>query len=194
MKRMLFASLSTLLLLTAVAGAQTGVVASSDVLAVKVGSSWSAGTHLTQSFDLMDLGTQKTTHIFAQAHELLAPSEGLSIYAAGATVQPDLSKLLAKTNLSPSNFQFSATGAVGNGLSSTGPNRIAWLTGASATYRLANNLQWQSLSFTYGKVGAQSFMGVSTGLSFFFGGQAQAVLPQSTAAAVKPHVSRPAMP
>lgn len=171
--------LGAMLLLFACAGtlrAQTvaptpvanGFAAASDAVAIYYGGAWSAGTHVTESYDFLDFGAAKASHLYVEGHELIAPTPGFNIYAGGVKIEPDLSALLKKTNLPASNFGVSFDVALGNGLPSSGGSHISFLAGGGVKYNLTQSLTWQSLQAQYGQYGSNRFAAISTGLSFIF--------------------------
>lgn len=152
-----------------VPAASNGFSASSDALAVDYAGSWSAGTLVSESFDLIDLGKTKANRIYVQGNQFLAPTPGYSLYTGGIRFEPNLFSLLAKTNVPVGSLGLFVDGSVGSGTASSGPAHIAWLAGGGVKYALTKSLTWQSLEVQYGAVGAQRLVGISTGLSFIFG-------------------------
>jgi len=146
-----------------------GFVGSSEAVAVYYQGEWSAGTHVTESFDFVDFGKTKANHLYVEGHEFMAPTPGFSIYAGGIKFEPNISSLLSKTNVNPSSFGVFLTGAVGNGIPSTGNSHVSYLFGGGAKYQVTSALSWQSLTAEYGQFGNQKFAAISTGLSFIFG-------------------------
>lgn len=146
-----------------------GFAASSDAVAIHYKGGWSAGTHIIESYDFLDFGKDKTNHLYLEGHELLAPTPGFSIYAGGITFQPDLTKLLNKTNVQANSLNAYFTGAAGNGVPTTGGSHISFLAGGGVKYNLTQALTWNTLQAQYGRFGSNGFGVISTGLSFFFG-------------------------
>ena len=136
---------------------------------MRYSGAWSAGTHITETYDFMDFGKTKSNRLYMQGHELLAPTPGLSIYAGGLQFEPDLSTLLKRTNLPASNFGVYFKGAARNGLPSSGGSHISFLAGGGVKYALTSALTWQSLIVQYFRYGANNGAAISTGLSFIFG-------------------------
>jgi hypothetical protein len=148
----------------------TGFVASSDAVAVHYAGAWSAGTLITESYDFLDFGASKGNHVYLEGQELIAPTPGFQIYGGGIGFQPDLTRLLNKTNVQPSAFQAIFQLAVGNGVSSSGGSHMAYLIGGGVKYILTPSLTWQTLEAHYGRFGAEPFEDISTGLALAFGG------------------------
>jgi hypothetical protein len=150
--------------------ASNGFAAASSAVAIYYAGTWSAGTHVTESYDFVDFGKTKSNHLYMVGHELLAPTPGFSVYAGGLTVEPDLSALLKKTNLPVGNFGVTLSAALGNGVpSGSGGSHISVLAGGGVKYALTSALSWQTLEAEYGQFGSNRFAVISTGLSFIFG-------------------------
>ena len=106
------AIVAVLMLTVAMGRAQTaapasigsGLIVSSSALDIYYKGSASAGNLTRTQFDFLGLGAKKTNHIFVEANQLFAPTPGLSLYTFGAGVQPDLTKVFAKTNVNPASF------------------------------------------------------------------------------------------
>jgi hypothetical protein len=147
-----------------------GFVASSDALAINCNGSWGAGNLSTEVYDLLDYGATKSNRIFAQGVELTAPNCGLSVFGGGVIWQPDLSAVLKKTNVSTGNFIVFLDGSAGNGISSTGSNRVTAILGGGAKYILSDNLTWNTMRFEEVFFGSNRYQAVSTGISAYFGG------------------------
>ena len=145
-----------------------GFSGASEAVAVFYNGDWSAGTHVTESYDFLDFGAKKTNHLYVEGHELLAPAPGFNIYAGGLKVEPDLTALMNKTNVGAGNFGVYVSGAVGNGMPSSGGSHVSFLAGGGVKYKITNSLTWQSLQAQYGRFGSNSFAIISTGLSFIF--------------------------
>lgn len=159
----------TLFAQSAVASTSNGFVASSDAVAVYYGGTWSAGTHVTESFDFLDFGATKANHVYLEGHELIAPTPGWSIYAGGLKIEPNLAGVLKKTNVPAGNFGVFFDAALGNGVPSSGGSHVSLLAGGGVKYQLTQSLTWQSLQAQYGQLGNSRFGAISTGLSFIFG-------------------------
>jgi hypothetical protein len=149
--------------------APVGVTVSSDAVAMDYRGAWSAGTMIDQSFDLIDFGAKRSNRLLVAGSELLAPGPGWAAYLGKAIFVPDVSGLIAKTNVSPGSFGVSLDGAVGVGTPSNAGSSIAWYAGGGVRYQVTSGLTWQSLQAQYGGVGAERFAAISTGLSFLFG-------------------------
>ena len=145
-----------------------GFTGASDAIAFHYDGAWSAGTTVTESYDLIDLGAAKGNHVFVEGKELLAPTPGLNLYMGGVAVQPDLTRVLSKTNVAPGAFNATFEAAIGDGLPATGGSHIAFLTGGGVKYQVTSSLTWNSLNAFYGRFGSTSYAGVSTGLAYFF--------------------------
>jgi hypothetical protein len=154
---------------TTATSTSSGFSATSEAVAVRYAGEWSAGTHITESYDLVDFGKTKANHLYVQGHELLAPTPGISIYAGGLQYEPDLTALLKKTNVASTNFGVYINGAVGNGVPTSGGSHISFLAGGGVKYALTSALTWQSLNVQYFRYGSNNGAAISTGLSFIFG-------------------------
>jgi len=155
---------------TTTASASNGFAAASSAVAIYYAGEWSVGTHVTESYDLVDFGATKSNRLYLVGHELLAPTPGFSVYAGGLTFEPDLSAALKKTNLPVGNFGMTFSAAVGNGLpSGSGGSHISVLAGGGVKYNLTSALTWKTLEAEYGQYGSNRFAVISTGLSFIFG-------------------------
>lgn len=141
----------------------------SDVIALRYAGTWGTGNLTTESFDLLDFGKTKTEHLFVEGKELIGAQSGINAYTGGIKFQPDLSKLLAKTNVPADTFgiYFSASG--GGGTFSTGGAHAAYMVGGGIEYRSSSTLSWNPLQVQYVRIGNQNAAVISTGLSFLFG-------------------------
>jgi len=153
-----------------VAASPAGFVASSDALAINCNGSWGSGNLTTEAYDLLDYGTTKSNRVFAQGVELMAPACGLSMYGGGLIWQPDISALLAKTNLPSGNFVLFFDGSAGNGIPTTGSDRVTGIVGGGLKYIMSDNLTWNTVRFEEVFFGANRYAAVSTGISAYFGG------------------------
>lgn len=146
-----------------------GLAGASEAVAIHYNGEWSAGTDITQSFDFLDFGAKKGSHLYLEGRQLLAPGPGFNIYAGGLKIEPDFSSLFSKTNLGAlGNFSTYFSGAAGNGVPTVGGSHISFLAGAGVRYKLTSALTWQSLQVQYGQFGSNKFAVLSTGLSFIF--------------------------
>ncbi|MGA2890319.1 MAG: hypothetical protein ABSE51_19925 [Terracidiphilus sp.] len=146
-----------------------GFVASSDALAINCGT-WGAGNLTTESYDLVDYGATKSNRVFVQGVELSAPNCGLSVYGGGLLWQPDITKLLAKTNLPSGNFLVFFDANAGDGMPTTGSNRVSAVMGGGLKYILSDNLTWNTIRFEETFFGSQRYPAVSMGIAGYFGG------------------------
>lgn len=142
--------------------------ASSEATALNYASKWSVANHTTESFDLLDFGAGKASHLMIEGHEISAPTPGFGSYLGGVRVAPNISKILAKTNLPASNFGIYFQGAAGVAqLSKT--STFSFLAAGGLNYRLSSSLSWSTLHAGWVRVGAQNAYEISTGLTAFFG-------------------------
>lgn len=178
---LLFAAFAAAAQSTTTTTTSTGFSASTDACGVYVASSWTACTHITQSYDFMDWGSTKANHLFVQGNQLLAPTPGLNIYTGGVEYQPNLGNLFAKTNVPANTLQFFVNGSAGVGTSATGPNHVSFLAGGGVRYNFSQSVTWNSLQATYVRFGSQNYPVISSGLTFIFGPKATTV----TTSAVK---------
>lgn len=177
MRNIAIAFLAVLLCLcTASVNSQTtnptpaGFVASSDVLAIDYNGTWSAGNLSTESYDLLDYGTLKSSRLFLQGVELTAPGPGLSVFGGGVLWQPDISTLFNKTNLTGGNFIVFVDGSAGVGIPSVGGDRVSAIFGAGGKYILSDNLTWNTVRCEVVFFGSSRLPACSTGISAYFGG------------------------
>jgi len=163
------AVLLALLLIPATTMAQSnGFSGASEAVAINYQGAWSAGTHVTESYDFMDFGSAKANHLYLQGHELLAPGPGVNIYAGGIQYEPDIHKLIAKTNVPAGSFVVYVQGAAGNGTPSVGKSHMSFIAGGGVQYHLAGALTWQALNAQWFRYGNTSGTAISTGLTFIF--------------------------
>jgi hypothetical protein len=141
----------------------------SDAIALRYAGAWGTGNLTTESFDLMDFGATKSEHLFLEGKELIGAQSGINTYTGGVKFQPDLSKVLAKTNVSPSTFGMYVSGSAGVGMLNTGGSHIAFMLGGGIEYRSNSTLSWNPLQIQYVRIGNQNAVVISTGLSFVFG-------------------------
>ena len=141
----------------------------SDVIAMRYGGAWGTGNLTTESFDFMDFGKGKVQHLFIEGKELIGTQAGINVYTGGVKYQPDLSKILAKTNVSPANFGLYVSGSGGAGTFSAGGSHVALMLGGGIEYRSNSQFSWNPLQFQYLRIGNQNAAVISTGLSFIFG-------------------------
>jgi hypothetical protein len=140
---------------------------SSDVTAFRFAGATSAGAKTTQSLDFLDWGAAKSNHLSIVGYQFMAPTPGISFYGAGARVDPDLSKVLSKTNVSSSQFGIFVEGAVGAAVlaKTTG---VGVMLGGGIKYQITNSVGWNSLSVNYLRLGSSNAISMSTGLSYIF--------------------------
>ena len=141
----------------------------SDAIALHYAGAWGTGNLTTESFDLMDFGATKSEHLFVEGKELIGAQSGINAYTGGVKFQPDLAKLLAKTNVSPNTFGIYVSGSGGVGMLNAGGSHIAFMLGGGIEYRSSSTLSWNPLQIQYVRIGNQNAAVISTGLSFVFG-------------------------
>jgi hypothetical protein len=142
---------------------------SADAVAFRYKGQWSTGSLTTESLDFIDFGKTKSNHVFVEGHELIAPTPGLSIYSGGLGIQPDLTKLLAKTNISSSNLSISFNEGMGVGVPASGGSHFAFIAGGGIKYKATTALTWNALQAQYVRYGSTNSVAISTGLAFAFG-------------------------
>ena len=164
----------------ATAGAQTtssttdtgnGFQASTAAVALHYDGTWSAATHVTESYDFLDWGKSKSNHIYIVGHELVAPTPAFDIYAGGITVEPDLSSLFKKTNITSGTFGVEFSAALGNGVPTTGGSHISALVGGTFKYRATSELTWNAIEGEWVRYGSYNGAAISTGFAYIFGGK-----------------------
>lgn len=140
---------------------------SSEVTAFRYAGVMSAGAKITQSLDIMDWGAAKANHLSTVGYEFLEPTPGVSFYGGGVRVDPNLSAILSKTNISPSQFGVFAESAVGVAVlpKTTG---VGVMLGGGIKYQITSSLGWNSLSVNYLRLGSTNGLSMSTGLSYIF--------------------------
>jgi hypothetical protein len=156
---------------TTTTSASNGFVADSSVVALHYDGVWSAGTHVTESYDFYDFGTKKANHVYIVGHELLAPTPGFSVYAGGVAIEPNLATLFKKFNVPADTFSAQFDAALGNGVPSSGGSHISALAGGLIKYRATSQLSWNALEVQWVRYGSNNGAAISTGLSFIFGGK-----------------------
>lgn len=156
--------------LTASAQTTSGLVTATDALGISCGGSWSAGNLTTEAYDLLDYGATKENRVFAQGVELTAPGCGLSVFGGGVIWQPDLSALLAKTNLPSGNFLTFVDASIGNGIPAAGADRLTTILGGGVKYIATDNVTWNTVRFEEVFFGSNRYPSISSGISVFFGG------------------------
>jgi hypothetical protein len=154
---------------TATATASNGFTASSDASAIYFNKAWGTGTHVTESYDLIDFGKTKANHVYVEGHELVASTAGFNIYAGGLAYEPNLSGFLNKTNVTSSNLGATFYAALGNGVPSTGGSHVSAIVGGQLKYKATSSLTWNALQASWLRFGPQNGYSISTGLSFIFG-------------------------
>ena len=140
---------------------------SSEVTAFRTAGVMSAGTKITQSLDFFEYGTNKTNHFSVVSYEFLAPTPGIGFYGAGARLDPDLSKVLRKTNVNTGQLGMFAEAAVGAAVLPK-TTAVGVMLGGGIKYQLTSSLGWNSLSVNYLRLGSTNAVSMSTGLSYIF--------------------------
>lgn len=133
--------------------------------------SWNLGTEQTQSFPLVYFGAHKDNIFSIGAREIIDPGV-FNIYGALGNYQPDISKLLAKTTLNPTQFNISFDVVGGLATMAGGITSPALEGRINAQYALTPNT---SLSGAYaggGLIGQNRFGVVSAGFAYVFGAPA----------------------
>lgn len=142
---------------------------SSDAVALHYNGAWTAATLVGQQYDFLDFGGKKTNHLSLVGNELIAPGANFDAYLGGLRYEPDLSGLLAKTNLPAGTFGVYLEGSAGNGVPSSGGSHISFLAGGGVKYRATASLSWNAFQAQYVRFGSQQGVILSSGLSFIFG-------------------------
>lgn len=142
---------------------------SSEATALDYAGVWSPATHVTESFDFADFGKTKSNHLFIEGHQLIATGAGFNSYLGGFRLAPDISKLLAKSNVPATNFGIYFNAAVGNTLfSNSDKSNFTELAGGGIQYNLTKSLTWSSLHANWLRVGGINGIELSTGLQYVF--------------------------
>ncbi|MDR3741610.1 MAG: hypothetical protein P4L40_21535 [Terracidiphilus sp.] len=142
---------------------------SSDAVALHYNGEWTAATLVGQQYDFLDFGAKKTNHLSLIGNELVAPGANFNAYLGGLRYEPDLSGLLAKTNVPAGTFALYLEGSAGNGVPSSGGSHVSFLAGGGVKYRATASLSWNALEAQYVRFGSQQGVILSSGLSFIFG-------------------------
>ena len=164
----MFLTAVALLLTPSLAIAQSGLVfsTSTEAVALNFHSTYYAANHTTESLDVFDWGAAKGNSISIESHQLLAgPTAGWNGYYGGVKVQPDISKLMSKSNISPSLFGIYAQAAVGVATMPTG-SQISYILGGGAQYRMNENLVWSAANFRYIRTGSSNGWEATSGLLY----------------------------
>ena len=141
---------------------------STEATALNFGGHYYAVNHTIQSLEIANWGLAKGNSLSVEGHELIgAPTVGWNGYYGGVKIQPDISSLMAHTNITSDLFNVYAQGAAGVAGLPTG-NKISFIIGGGANYRFTPNLAWSTVDFRYVKVGAQNGFEASTGLIYYF--------------------------
>lgn len=156
---------------TATTSDSNGFQASTAAVALHYDGTWSAATHVTESYDFLDWGKSKSNHIYIVGHELVAPTPAFDIYAGGITVEPDLSSLFKKTNITSGTFGVEFSAALGNGVPTTGGSHISALVGGTFKYRATSELTWNAIEGEWVRYGSYNGAAISTGFAYIFGGK-----------------------
>jgi len=142
---------------------------SADAVAFHYKGQWGVGSLTTESLDFIDFGKTKSNHLFVEGRELVASTAGLNVYTGGVAIQPDLTKLLKKTNVSTANLSVSLNAGAGAGVPSSGGSHISFLMGGGLRYKATSALTWNALQAQYVRYGSTNSAAISTGLAFAFG-------------------------
>jgi len=146
-----------------------GFTTSSGPVSVHYAGAWSAAAEVRESFDFLDWGSGKANHLYLNGLQLAMPTPGVNIYLGGVSVRPNITRLLAKTNVTPGSVGVFADVSLGNGIPASGASHIALLAGGGLTYKLSNSTTWQPLTVQYGRFGGTGFALISTQIQYFFG-------------------------
>ena len=142
---------------------------SADAVAFRYNGQWGVGSLTTESLDFIDLGKTKSNHVFVEGRELVASTAGLNVYTGGVAIQPDLTNLLKKTNVSTANLSISFNVGAGAGIPASGGSHISFITGGGVRYKATSALTWTALQAQYVRYGSKNSAAISTGLAFAFG-------------------------
>ena len=155
---------------TTTSTASTGISlsASTDAVVIHYNKSWDAASIVGAKFSLFDFGKTKTNHLYVGTNELLASGSGFNIYTGMVGIQPDLSTLLKKTNLTVDNISVEFDGSIGSGVLTTGAAHISWFAGGNFKYRLSSTVTWNAVQAGAGGFGGQKFEYVTTGFQKYF--------------------------
>ena len=142
---------------------------SSDAVAFHFNGEWTAATLIGQQYDFLDFGKKQNHHLSLVGNELVAPGANFNAYLGGLRYEPDLSGLLAKTNMQAGTFGTYFEATMGNGVPASGGSHISFTVGGGVKYRAPANLSWNALQGDYVRFGSQQGAILSSGLSFIFG-------------------------
>ena len=146
---------------------------STEAVGLHYNNQWSAANTTTVSLDVLDWGKAKGNSLSAAEYTIIAPGGGFNSYLGGIRYVPDISSLVKPTNISTEQFGVFAEAAVGTStFSNSTPDKVTFLIGGGANYRLTPNLSWSTIDFRWGRLGAQDFYTASSGLVYHFNPQA----------------------
>lgn len=169
----LFIILAIALFLPLIASAQTSqamLTTEATASAVRYNGQWSVGTEETQSFPLLYLGAGKNNIFSLGVREILVPSVW-NVYGAIGNFQPDISKLLALTTLSPQQFNisFDLVGGVATFASGTTASAPALEGRVNVNYAITPSTELTGAYAGGGLIGSKTFAVVSAGFAYVFG-------------------------
>ena len=149
--------------------ASPAFTASSDVIAMKYKGAWGTGSFTKESLPFVIFGKTKNQVFSVEGYELNAPGAGLSVYAGGGSYKPDLTKLLAKTTVTPANLSISFNAGAGIGIPAIGGSHVSFLMGSVLQYKATSALSWNAVQVQYLRYGATNSPVISSGLVYRFG-------------------------
>jgi hypothetical protein len=141
---------------------------STDAIGMRWKGAWGTGNLTTESLDFLDFGKTKSQHVFVEGHELISSAAGFNAYTGGLAITPDLTKLLAKTNVTPANLSVTFSASVGSGVPNAGNSHIAFLLGGGVKYKATSALSWNPLQVQWLRYGSNNAPVISGGLSYIF--------------------------
>lgn len=142
---------------------------STEAVGIHYNNQMGAGNITSVSLDLVDWGSQKGNSLSVADYTLLATTGGFSSYLGGIHVVPDISGLVKHTNLASDQLGVFGEAAAGNStFSGSTSNEFTFLVGGGVNYRLTPNIAWSTVDYRWGRIGAQNYYTVSSGLVYYF--------------------------
>lgn len=137
-------------------------------VALYAGGSWGAASLTKQRIPLFSYGTGGTSKVFVGAYQLIQTGTGPQQYGGYVSVAPDISKLIAKTDIPAGTV--GVFGGVGAGVSElSAGTSSSFLVDAGVKYRLTPTVSWTTVQAGYNRCGSTNGFYISSGLIAAFG-------------------------
>ncbi len=137
--------------------------------AIRIYGAASVCSNTTESLDFIDWGKTKDNHLFVESQQILAPTPGLSLYVGDLRYQPNITKWLKPTNVTPANLSVSFDLGGGSGVPATGPARFTFIAGGQLQYKATTSLTWNPVKLEYVRLGDNNAMVYTMQLRWLFG-------------------------